>query len=206
MPLYIPKQIRYSKASMKSLLHRSSQMSNNLNSRRTNVPPCDRWIQKRAEDAKSLYKGLKDFGLRPVLRSMWLQFRGRKDAFRSDSPLLNLPYELLSTVTEELYPVDLISMNYTCRWLRQSIEHPEVLQYRLQRHKSYHSLQQLPGKEYLFALHLEILYRLDRDGMLTPKKAICSGCKTTHDKNMFTLDALKTVNHERLCLGLTSRI
>ena len=53
---------------------------------------------------------------------------------------------------------------------------------------------------------LQLLSMLDRDGMISPSKAVCSGCADTHDRCLFSSESLAQSSSERRCSGSAGRV
>lgn len=141
--------------------------------------------------------------------------------------LPGLPTEILLMNTEILPPSSLMSMSYSCRTIRNkmglSIEHllgkkmetaqlsPLTLYNNLPK-EGYRTREgfrwSLPIVEpnVRHSERLELLCMLDRDQMIPPSKAICSGCAGTHDRSLFSSRSLAQSSSERLCLGRDGRV
>ena len=124
---------------------------------------------------------------------------------RSRSVLQNLPLELLLDITTLLPPVYIISLSYTCRHFRQSLDFR--VEEMLRAPKTHKSTSTSTRKSRAIkSQRLELLCLLDRDDMIPQDKLICSACTTTHSKSLFSQESLDRDNTERQCVGTMGRI
>ena len=137
--------------------------------------------------------------------------------------LPSIPAEVILIITEYLPPSAVLSLGYSCRMIsdKLGVSAQQVLG---GRHETLaYPRESNPPRARIFdgrlsftiptitrPIHqserLELLCLLDHDHMISPSKAICSGCTTTHDRSLFSSDALVQPNRERRCRGLTGRI
>lgn len=119
-----------------------------------------------------------------------------------------LPPEVIFQIAEFLSPISLLAWSYTCRFFLRTLD-TSTIRARFKFYQEHLRLRNYNGRsssraaETVFALHLELLYLLDKDDFLSPAKAICSGCANTHNKSMFSLRSLEQPNTTRICLGIT---
>lgn len=121
-------------------------------------------------------------------------------AVRSRSALQNLPVELLLNITAFLPPVHLLSLSYTCRYFRQSLDCPIMHVLGYQGSGSAAAIEGFKVKR------LELLCLLDRDGKIPQGQLICSACTMTHAKPQFSSESFDKSNTERACTGVTGRV
>ena len=136
--------------------------------------------------------------------------------------LPGLPTEIMLIVAQYLPPSGLMSLSYSFRVIRNrlsvSIEDslgPKIKTAQLSMSALGNNFQPRISPNSRRFTHsqpttvrnvhhmerLELLCMLDRDQMIPPSKAVCSGCADTHDRSMFSPGYLAQSSHERLCFG-----
>lgn len=118
-----------------------------------------------------------------------------------------LPPELILEITKYLSLSSALSLGYTCRTFRQTVEaRVEDLDYLIDMQSFLRGLKESEGERKLVLERLAFLCMLERDGQLSASKAVCSGCKTTHQKSLFSSTALQQMPRRRVCLGREGRL
>ena len=130
--------------------------------------------------------------------------------------LPDFPTELILLIATHLSQIELLSWSYTCRFFCRTLDTSTLLAKSkvcqgylyLLNYNGVHlpSSVKRPAIRPGIVQHLDILNLLDRDGFLSPTKAICRPCANTHDRSRFSSTALKLPNYMRQCLGLEGRL
>lgn len=118
-----------------------------------------------------------------------------------------LPVELIRDITQYLSLSSVLSLSCTCRRLRQTIEvKVKDLDHLIDMKSFLKDPRESDDERRAISERLAFLYMLERDGKLSGSKAVCSGCKTTHNVSLFSSTALQQRPHQRLCMGREGRI
>ena len=116
-----------------------------------------------------------------------------------------LPPELILRIEQYLSLSSALSLSYTCKRFRQTMEtRVEDLSYLVAMESFLEYPMEYPvesKKESAVSFQrLFFLCLLERDGRLSASKAICSECKTTHDVSRFSSTDLQKRSHQRRCM------
>ncbi len=141
--------------------------------------------------------------------------------------LPSLPTELIHIIARYLPPSGLMSLSYSCRVIRSKlnvsiedslgtkIKTTQLSAFALRDNLSPRTSPNGRGfthsrpKTLRSPYHMErlkLLCMLDRDQMILPSKAVCSGCADTHERSMFSLQSLAQSSCQRLCVGSAGRV
>ena len=143
--------------------------------------------------------------------------------------LPDLYTDVILMVAGYLPPSSRMSLNYSCRSIRDKLGDPiekllgvrekaaqlprTTLNSRLPTKLNVGLLGQedkwsspIRAKNAHHTERLHLLSMLDRDGMIPPSKAVCSGCANTHDRSLFSSESLAQSSSERRCLGSAGRV
>jgi len=124
--------------------------------------------------------------------------------------LLNIPIEIILEIISYLPPSGVMSLSYACQQIhnRLGLSIENVLGPKAQKVKlstfDYQQGRSKPSPSADMSNHrdrLELLCMLDRDNQIPFSKAVCSGCASTHDRSLFSEQALVLHSSERFCIG-----
>lgn len=171
---------------------------NFLSTTDTMEQPCLDNSKPVPEDRKDCESEIQTIATPPVPQS---------PAIRSCSALQNLPVELLQEIGALLPPVYRMSLSYTCRRHRQTLNCS--IAYVLKDPRLMDT--PFPGGwasaiRFFKANRLELLKLLDRDGKISENELVCVACAKTHSKAKFSLESVHQGGTERACAGITGRV
>ena len=117
------------------------------------------------------------------------------------------PPELILEISKYLSLSSALSLSYTCRRFRQTVDAKlEDLDYLIDMQSFLKDPKESQGQRKIVLERLAFLCLLERDGRLSASKAVCGGCKTTHNNSLFSSTALQKRPHQRLCMGREGRL
>lgn len=118
-----------------------------------------------------------------------------------------LATELVLKITRYLSLSSALSLSYTCRRFRQTVEASvKDLDYLIDIQNFLRDPKESEGERRVILERLAFLCMLERDGRLSASRAVCRGCITTHSISLFSSTALQQRPHQRLCMGLEGRL
>lgn len=123
------------------------------------------------------------------------------------SQFQRLPPELIKEITQYLPLSNALSLSITCRVFREKVEAGvEDLDYLIEMKSFLKDPKESKPERGAVLERLHFLCMLERDGLLSASKAVCRGCKTTHNVSVFSSTALQQQPQQRLCMGLEGKI
>ena len=129
---------------------------------------------------------------------------------RKSAPLSqfeSLPPELILKIEQYLSLNSALSLSYTCRAFRETMKiRVADLEYLVDMESILKDLKESQEERRVSFQRLAFLCMLERDGRLSASKAICSGCRTTHDVSLFSSTTLRQRSHQRLCMDREGRL
>ena len=112
-----------------------------------------------------------------------------------------LPPELILKIEQYLPPSSALSLSYTCSRFRQTMKAKvEDLTYLVDMLSVLRNSKESVDESVVSSQRLAFLCMLERDGRLSPSRAICGVCKVTHHVSMFSSTNLQQRSHWRRCM------